>query len=271
VPSQNLFIDADRHVLSKIFNNLINNALKFTLNGGVTISADVIVDGKELLIKTDVTDTGIGIPEKYQRLIFEPFRQASEGLSRNYTGTGLGLTLTRKFIELINGSISVESTEGSGSTFSVTLPFSKSGEQFSGQSDIIQSSAKLRLDTKPSLLLVEDDLVNAQIVIAYLRPFFEIDHVEDGQSGIDLCKAKTYDTVLMDIALKGINGTVTMQEIKKLNEHYIQIPFVAITAYAMLGDKESFLSAGFSYYISKPFTRTQLFEVLTHIFGNGKN
>lgn len=266
VPSQNLFIDADRHVLSKIFNNLINNALKFTLNGGVTISADVIVDGKELLIKTDVTDTGIGIPEKFQKVIFEPFRQASEGLSRNYTGTGLGLTLTRKFVELINGSISVESKEGSGSTFSVTLPFSKSGEQFSGESDISRTSAKLKLDTKPSLLLVEDDLVNAQIVIAYLRPFFEIDHVEDGQSGIDLCKVKTYDTVLMDIALKGINGTVTMQEIKKLSEHYIQIPFVAITAYAMLGDRESFLGAGFSYYISKPFTRTQLFEVLTQIF-----
>jgi len=266
VPSQNLYLDADRHILSKIFNNLINNALKFTLKGEVTISADVIVEGKKLLIKTDVTDTGIGIPEKFQKVIFEPFRQASEGLSRNYTGTGLGLTLTKKFVELINGSISVESKEGSGSTFSVTLPFSKSGEHFSGESDIIQSSEELKLDTKPSLLLVEDDMVNAQIVIAYLQPFFEIDHVEDGQSGIDLCKAKSYDAVLMDIALKGINGTVTMHEIKKISEHYIQIPFVAITAYAMLGDKESFLNAGFSYYISKPFTRSQLFEVLTNIF-----
>lgn len=101
-----------------------------------------------------------------------------------------------------------------------------------------------------------------------MKPYFNIDHVLDGQSGIDNCKNKDYDVILMDIALKGISGTEAMREIKKLDGNNSQIPIIAITAFAMLGDKESFLKAGFSHYISKPFTRTRLFEILGKIFSN---
>lgn len=268
VPPQNLFVDTDRYLLIKIFNNLINNAIKFTRTGGITISAGVIIKDKKLFIQTEVADTGIGIPEEYHKIIFEPFRQVSEGLTRNYTGSGLGLTLTKKFVELLNGTISFQSEEGQGTTFTITLPFSlsKPSSLDTGQSDIEQFSDDFKFKTKPSILLVEDDIVNAQIVCAYLNPYIKIDHVEDGQTSIEYCKEKNYDAILMDIALKGISGTTAMQEIKKLNDHYSKIPVIAITAYAMLGDKESFLNAGFSHYISKPFTRSQLFDLLVHIF-----
>jgi PAS domain S-box-containing protein len=266
LPQENLFIEVDRRLVTKIINNLINNAIKFTSMGGITIDSEVILEKGKLFVQTKVTDSGIGIPSKYHQTIFEPFRQVSEGLSRNFTGSGLGLTLTKKFVDLLNGTISFSSKEGLGSTFIVTLPFSQGKSKMEKESASDETSGLIGQEEKRSVLLVEDDVVNAQIVCAYLNPYFRIEHVLDGQTGIDFCKTKNYDAILMDIALKGISGTVAMQEIKKLNKHYTQIPIIAITAYAMLGDKESFLKAGFSHYISKPFTRSQLFDLMIHIF-----
>jgi signal transduction histidine kinase len=266
LPQENLFIEVDRRLVTKIINNLINNAIKFTSMGGIIIDSEVILEKGKLFVQTKVTDSGIGIPSKYHQTIFEPFRQVSEGLSRNFTGSGLGLTLTKKFVDLLNGTISFSSKEGLGSTFIVTLPFSQGKSKMEKESASDETSGLIGQEEKRSVLLVEDDVVNAQIVCAYLNPYFRIEHVLDGQTGIDFCKTKNYDAILMDIALKGISGTVAMQEIKKLNKHYTQIPIIAITAYAMLGDKESFLKAGFSHYISKPFTRSQLFDLMIHIF-----
>jgi PAS domain S-box-containing protein len=266
LPEENLLIDTDQRLCIKIFNNLVSNAIKFTSMGGVTISSEVVFADNKLLIQTKVSDSGIGIASEYQKIIFEPFRQVSEGLSRNFTGSGLGLTLTKKFVELLNGTISVSSKEGFGSTFIVTFPFSQGKSKMDTGKSEQESPEKINGNQKRTILLVEDDVVNAQIVCAYLNPYFNIDHVLDGQTGIDYCRNKNYDAVLMDIALKGISGTVAMKEIKKLSTNYLSIPIIAITAYAMLGDRESFLAEGFSHYISKPFTRSQLFELMIHIF-----
>lgn len=268
ISPKNLYVDTDRYLLAKVFNNLINNAIKFTSRGGITITAEVILIENELRIQTNFSDTGIGIPQQYKDLIFEPFRQISEGLSRNFTGSGLGLTITKKFVDLLEGNISVNSKEGEGSTFTVTLPFSHKGPKTLTESGSDINSEDFYLKNKPSILLVEDDQVNAHIVCAYLNPYFSIRHVLDGESAIECCYTEEFDAILMDIALKGISGTVAMQEIKKLEGRNSQIPIIAITAYAMLGDKESFLAEGFSHYISKPFTRSQLFELLIHIFGS---
>jgi CheY-like chemotaxis protein len=235
------------------------------------VTINVELEKNDKFVKIDIVDTGIGIPEKFYEQIFEPFRQASEGLSRAYSGTGLGLTLTKKFVELINGSLSVSSKVGQGSTFTVNLPLSKQIHQKVVEEKDHVTEDELKLDFRPSLLLVEDDIVNAQIVCAYLKPYFNIDHVLDGQAGIENCKINDYDTILMDIALKGISGTEAMQEIKKLDGNNSKIPIIAITAFAMLGDKESFLRAGFSHYISKPFTRAKLFEILRQIFADRLN
>jgi len=266
VPPKHLYVDTDKNLLIKVINNLINNAIKFTSHGGITISAELVLNKDNHMVEIKVSDSGIGIPDKYQGLIFEPFRQVSEGLSRSFTGSGLGLTLSKKFIDLLNGSIKVNSKEGAGTTFTITLPYSKTNRLLTPEIKRPDYSKLLKLQRRPLLLLVEDDEINAQIVLAYLNPYFEIDHVPDGEGALGLCRLKQYDTILMDIALRGSSGTSTMQEIKKMNTPYSQIPIIALTAYAMHGDKESFLKAGFSHYISKPFTRTQLFELLASIF-----
>ncbi len=116
-----IFINGDKHFLFTIFNNLIKNAVKYTVNGGITVK---IEPPDSLKIKISVSDTGIGISNDNNKIIFEPFRQVSEGLTRNFEGPGIGLTITKKFVELLNGTIHLESEEGKGSKFSITLPIS---------------------------------------------------------------------------------------------------------------------------------------------------
>ncbi len=116
------------------------------------------------------------------------------------------------------------------------------------------------------MLLVEDDNMNATVIKTYLKDFVLVEHVFDGIEAINLCKEKKYDGVLMDINLKGINGIETMRQIRKVDEHYSNVPVIAITAYAMKGDKEKFLSEGFNYYLSKPFKRIELISLLSGVF-----
>lgn len=267
-PADTPYIFGDRQIVFKIFNNLINNAIKFTFKGGITINAHLSPQDSEQVIRVKIIDTGIGIPEEVHEKVFEPFRQASEGLSRHYEGTGLGLTVTKKFVELMNGSISLQSRVGLGSTFTVTFPDSGRRRKLTSdiQETVATKSRSLELSFKPNILLVEDDKVNADIIRAYLNPFTSIEHVLDGSDAIKMANSKQYDAILMDINLKGINGIEAMSRIKELNDHYKKIPMIAITAYAMLGDREKFLSIGFTHYVSKPFTRDQLLDLLDNIF-----
>ena len=268
LPAATPYIFGDRQIVFKIFNNLINNAIKFTFKGGITINAHLSRQDSEQVIRVKIIDTGIGIPEEVHEKVFEPFRQASEGLSRHYEGTGLGLTVTKKFVELMNGSISLQSRVGLGSTFTVTFPESSRRRKLTpdSQEEVATKSRSIELSFKPNILLVEDDKVNADIIRAYLNPFTNIEHVMDGADAIKTAKIKKYDAILMDINLKGIDGIEAMSRIKELGDHYKKIPMIAITAYAMLGDREKFLSIGFTHYVSKPFTRDQLLDLLDNIF-----
>jgi len=268
LPAETPYIFGDRQIVFKIFNNLLNNAIKFTFKGGITINAHLSPEDSEQVIRVKIIDTGIGIPEEVHEKVFEPFRQVSEGLSRHYEGTGLGLTVTKKFVELMNGSISLQSRVGLGSNFTVTFPDSGRRRKLTpdNQGAVATKSKSFELSFKPNILLVEDDKVNADIIRAYLNPFTNIEHVMDGADAIKSAKIKQYDAILMDINLKGIDGIEAMSRIKELGDHYKKIPMIAITAYAMLGDREKFLSIGFTHYVSKPFTRDQLLDLLDNIF-----
>jgi len=268
LPAETPYIFGDRQIVFKIFNNLLNNAIKFTFKGGITINAHLSPEDSEQVIRVKIIDTGIGIPEEVHEKVFEPFRQVSEGLSRHYEGTGLGLTVTKKFVELMSGSISLQSRVGLGSTFTVTFPDSGRRRKLTpdNQGAVATKSKSFELSFKPNILLVEDDKVNADIIRAYLNPFTNIEHVMDGADAIKSAKIKQYDAILMDINLKGIDGIEAMSRIKELGDHYKKIPMIAITAYAMLGDREKFLSIGFTHYVSKPFTRDQLLDLLDNIF-----
>jgi CheY-like chemotaxis protein len=255
----------DDRLMRDILNNLINNGIKFTDKGGVIV--DLASHNNELIIK--VTDSGIGIPEDKYELIFEEFRQESEGLNRNFEGTGLGLTLTRKYAELMNGTVKVISVVGMGSIFTVTLPLRPVFDGISNTKHhpldetikIIPAPA-----TKRNVLLVENDMVSTMLIKTYLSNNFKIESVVNGSEALHITAQKQYDLILMDINLgEGLTGIETTQLIKKL-ENYRNVPIIAVTAFALESDREEFLRHGCTHYISKPFEQTELLELINSIF-----
>lgn len=256
-------INSDREILGKIFNNLINNAVKYTQSGGIAIELSFTGSraGKYLIVS--FTDTGIGISAEYHELIFEPFRQVSEGYTRKFEGSGLGLSITNKLVKMLEGSIFLESTPGKGSRFTVKIPVIVSAEVSEPEEQEISLSDSIELQKDLSILLVEDDELNADIILSYLKPLCSADHAADGELAVEYCRKRRYDLILMDINLKGMNGIEAMEIIRKLDKYYLTVPILAVTALAMAGDREKLLSAGFNNYLSKPFERRQLLNTVS--------
>jgi PAS domain S-box-containing protein len=254
-----------------ILNNLVNNAIKFTNAGGVTVNlSQNNVDGKDF-VAIKIIDTGIGISKKNHDVIFEEFRQVSEGFDRNFEGSGLGLSITKKLAEKLDGTLSVESELGKGSTFTVLLPLAeKLPTAATNRVDSEKEIKPLESSHLPSVLIVDDDKNINIIVKSYLHPKFDVTFVENAYDAIELIKQKKFDVVLMDINLKeGIDGKKATQSIRKI-KGYENTPIVACTAYAMAGDKEEFLSGGCSHYISKPFSKEDINFLLNEILQQGK-
>jgi PAS domain S-box-containing protein len=261
----------DERLFSNILNNLINNAIKYTNYGEVTVEfgSEIKEDKEWVYIK--VIDTGIGISEKDQVIIFNEFRQVSEGFGRNFEGLGLGLTISKKAANVMGGDITVESELGAGSTFTVKFPAFEgnviNGLTADGQAVLSSEIKPLQNETeKPLLLYVEDDKTSQEVVKIYLKKHYTVDIAEDGVTALEMMKSKKYVGFLMDINLgRGINGIAVTQEIKKIPE-YNGVPIIAITAFAMKGDKEEFLSSGCTHYISKPFSQKELLNLIIEAF-----
>jgi PAS domain S-box-containing protein len=255
----------DEKIYFQILSNLVNNAVKYTHTGGVTVRLSKEIINNQAYIETSVIDTGIGIDKKFHNRIFEPFRQESEGLNRRYEGTGLGLTIAKKLTKLLKGVIKMESSIGKGSTFTISLPVENSMNEIIHED---QDDAGYKLenttDRIPKVLIVEDDDITRDILKIFLKGVSIIDGVSSGEEALELAESKKYDIILMDINLKGINGLETVSRIRSMKD-YKSTPIVAVTAYAMMGDKEKFLSAGCTHYISKPFFKKDLVDLLTAI------
>ncbi|WP_407931227.1 ATP-binding protein, partial [Ignavibacterium album] len=256
----------DDRILHQILNNLVNNALKFTKSGGVTIFVEKESLDDKNYVSIKVKDTGIGIPEESLPKIFEEFRQVSEGLDRKFDGTGLGLTLTKKFVELLGGTISVESKLNEGSVFIVRFPLEeKKADEKSDhyESEMnTESSEILQFKEALNILLVENDEASIEVTKLFLKDKFNVDISLNGEHALNLASLKKYDLILMDINLgKGISGIEVTQRIKQMSG-YEKVPIIAMTAYAMVGDREEFFKAGCSHYLSKPFRKEQLLNVI---------
>lgn len=272
IPTYEIVARTDPRMIRDIMNNLINNAIKFTVSGGVFITLEVF--HKDFIIK--IKDTGIGIPEKSRHLIFEEFRQVSEGLGRGFQGTGLGLTICKKYAELLGGEISVYSIPDEGSEFSFKIPlYTEESEirndlevevdEKSEEFDINQNILTTDKTTKHKILIVEDDETSRDIIFLFLKSYYDLSFAENGEQAIELSNKTNFKVILMDINLgSGITGIETKDAIRKITG-YINIPIIAATAFAMLGDKEKFLESGFDYYISKPYLKHQLIKVLNEI------
>jgi len=267
------FLKTDEKLIRGILDNLINNAIKFTSKGGITLSLKTIVSetGEKESYEISVSDTGIGIPEKSRKIIFDEFRQASEGLNRSFEGTGLGLTITKRFVELLKGKIEVESKFGKGTAFIVNIPCNIKGELKEKNTYIKKQEIKKRKEitgssfTGKKILFVDDDETSLILVRLFLKNICPVDFARNGNEAIQKASGNDYDVVLMDINLgRGMDGITVAKEIKKL-EKYKNIPIVAITAFAMKGDKEEFLQSGFTYYLSKPFVKQTFLDLIKEI------
>lgn len=281
-----IYFNTDPRLFNKIISNILSNAIKYTNKGEIKITSD-FRDGN---IVVQINDTGIGISADNLSKIFEPFRQESEGFNRKYEGTGLGLTLTKKFVELLEGNLDIDSRVGKGTTVTITIPARESKESLKttikedkivndGKFEVINPAVKqnekfveqipLQVEEKkpvnlPKILLVEDDEVNSRLIKVMLEGNFDITWAYDSSEALSLAKSFSYDIILMDINLKGeLDGVETTREIRKL-EQYKSTPVIAVTAYALHDEREKILNSGFTGYLSKPFKKDDLIKTLNN-------
>lgn len=264
LPGGPYYFRSDPRIVNQILTNLISNAIKYTNEGKIEVTLIPPEEGKAFL-EFRVSDTGIGIPAESLDTIFEEFRQVSEGRGRSFEGIGLGLALTKKFVKKLRGTISVKSLIGKGSEFSVKLPIL----------DDLQIGAGLAVDSPATegvtgiiraelvkLLIVEDEIIVSQLLSDYLKGRFDFTIAPDAKSALEKLDESKFDLILMDINLgKGMSG-IELTRILRQKTEYRDIPIIAMTAFAMVGDKEEFLEGGCSDYISKPFSRYQLFSII---------
>jgi PAS domain S-box-containing protein len=250
------FVMGDFHRIQQILNNLISNAIKFTDQGEIWVKVKKISGSEDqVVLQFSVEDTGIGIAEKHVHSIFDSFSQVDGSFTRRFGGTGLGLAITRQLVELMGGTIWVESHKGLGSKFFFQLPF-EPGKKELEKNEI--KSASLKADKQVKILVTEDDRVN-QIVISRMLTEcgYSVDIAENGFEALEKVKRNAYDIILMDIQMPGMDGIEATKRIRETNK---VIPILAITAYALHGDREKFLSQGMDGYISKPIKLEKLIE-----------
>lgn len=268
-----MYLEVDERLLREAVNNLINNAVKYTDKGGLLVSIERESKFFEEYLVLKFTDTGIGIPEDHLQTIFDEFRQVSEGFNRNFEGTGLGLSLTKRFVEKMKGHITVNSEIGKGSVFTIKLPIKFTGAGVEKPKVSVQPlGMAANVEEKPaplkSILLVENDEINQSIIKIYLKGKYKIDIAESGDMAIDAAKKNLYSAILMDINLgSGMNGLDATQIIRTL-DNYKETPIVAVTAFAMSGDRQEFLSKGCNHYLAKPFTKDEIVNMLAKIVDN---
>jgi PAS domain S-box-containing protein len=259
--------------IGQVITNLVGNALKFTETGHVTLS--VCTDGKsdegKYLFRFDIEDTGIGIPEEARNQIFKKFSQADTSTSRQFGGTGLGLTISKSLAEMMGGDISFKSIPGKGSIFTVTIPLKKAETEIIWDNKVQKSMRHLQSAKDFShyhVLVTDDHPVNMLFATKLLRRmgFTRIDSAVNGIEAVEKLNVsgKDYDLILMDCQMPEMDGFGATRAIRELEqaEGRSRVPIIAMTAHAMEGDRDLCLKAGMDDYMSKPVNPDKLHEML---------
>jgi signal transduction histidine kinase/ActR/RegA family two-component response regulator len=273
VPEQ---VVGDLTRLRQILINLIGNAIKFTERGEVGLRIEVdsrTPDG--LRLHFVVTDTGVGIPPEKLKLIFDAFSQADGSTARKFGGTGLGLTISSRLVELLGGAIWVESALGRGSSFHFTASLREANppvermESQTSTSTPVTSQTALKRVKKLRVLLAEDNAVNQKIASRFLEK--EGHHVtlaSNGRQALAALDRENFDVVLMDVQMPEMDGFEATAVIRaRERDSGKRLPIIAMTAHAMKGDRERCLAAGMDGYIAKPITAPELIELLEKFSG----
>lgn len=252
----------DKVRLSQIFINLISNSLKFTTNGNVIIKAELFEKiGTKCAIKFQVIDNGIGIAKQDQEKVFEKFVQVYRK-EDDYQGTGLGLTIVKKMVELFKGTIQLESKENIGTTITFTIPLES---EISNEKLLDDLKVEFSNEKVYKILVVEDNKINQVITKKLLENnHFMCDIVDDGYAALDLIEKVTFDAVLMDINMPIINGFETSKLMRKKG---ITIPIIALTAFDKQDIEDKIIDAQIDEVIVKPFESQQLFQTIRRLVG----
>ena len=264
----------DPNRLRQILINLVANAIKFTETGGVRV--DVVqesFDENGAHLRFEISDSGIGISEEDLDMLFRPFTQVDSSASRRYGGSGLGLAICRRLTELMGGRIEVDSRLGEGSTFRVFLSFQPADRRRDVARPEIEEPAE---DTGPlRILLAEDNDVNRMVALAQLESigYDQVDSVSDGREVLEaveraMRRSQPYDLILMDCRMPSLDGYEATTLLRRRDDEARDVPVVALTAHAMKGDREACLAAGMNDYLSKPFRREDLEDVIRRVLAD---
>lgn len=249
--------------LRQILINLVGNGVKFTEDGTVEIFVKKESETKLLFA---VKDTGIGIPADKQQLIFESFTQADSMTTRKYGGTGLGLTICQKLIQILGGEIGLNSAPGEGSTFFFTYPLNPALTKVLPENDETEPAAQCELLKDAHILLVDDNEDNRHLLCLYLRNTpFTLETAENGLEALKLFKKTHFDIVFMDLEMPIMDGYEATRQFRKWEkaEHLTQIPIIALTAHAFVRFKRKCIEAGCSDYLTKPVRRNTLIHCIS--------
>jgi len=278
----------DERRIRQVLINLLNNAVKFTPEGGtITLEVSSYIANSDIAnseknnaedvsyLRIAVIDTGIGISAKNIQKLFQPFIQIDSALNRQYVGTGLGLALVKRIVELHGGKVGLTSEVGVGSQFMVELPFTHtsthalpSSSELATNADVISSSVHSESTTSPLILLADDNEANTSTIACYLEAKgYRLLLAQNGQEAIAIAKANHPDLILMDIQMPVIDGLEAIKQIR-LDPHLLDVPIIALTALAMIGDRERCLAAGANEYIAKPVKLKQLASTMQLLLKN---
>ena len=251
----------DKEKIYAILTNLVKNAIKFTPTGSIEFG----YERKDKYLEFFVKDTGPGIREEQKNFVFERFRQGSESLSRNYEGAGLGLTISKAFVEMLGGKIWIESSVGKGSEFYFTIPYViKTNEKKPTKSLVSADEAENQLN-KLKILIAEDDKLSSILLGKVVRNFSkEVIIVKNGVEAVEACcDNPDIDLILMDIKMPLMDGYEATRLIRKFNPDVV---IIAQSAFALTGDQDKAIAAGCNDYLTKPIIRKDLMEHLSKYF-----
>lgn len=260
--------------LRQIIMNLVGNSIKFTERGAVTIKAELNAEttAQDVVVNISIIDTGIGITAGKIDGLFHKFSQADSSITRKYGGTGLGLAITKKLVELMDGQINVVSKSGSGSTFTVSIPY----RRVVTDNMPLTNSGQLQAIPKANIqriLLAEDSPANIMVATSILEILgYEYDTANNGEEALAKFKLNRFDLLLMDVQMPKLDGYSTTKLIRQFEESNsnARTPIIGITAHALAEDHDKCIQAGMDDYLSKPFRQEQLEEKINQVLSKLK-